>query len=136
MTTTLRLNDCLKKDCDAVLDDIGLSFSAAITIFMREVVRTGAIPFPLRSSRSIVRNGGRRHFMDAVNRIRAQSAVNHDHEWTMEEIDAVGALREDLKNSTTLRVYKENKYRFAYTYHSEKDPKKIRLEVVFTDKDY
>ena len=59
-----------------------------------------------------------------------------DRDSVMEEIDAVGALREDLKNSTTLRVYKENKYRFAYTYHSEKDPKKIRLEVVFTDKDY
>ena len=41
-----------------------------------------------------------------------------------------------LKNTTTLRVYKENKYRFAYTYRSEKDPSKIMLEVVFTDKDY
>ena len=54
----------------------------------------------------------------------------------MEEVDAKGALKEDLKNSTSLRVYKENKYRFAYTYRSEKDPKKIRLQVVFTDKDY
>ena len=59
-----------------------------------------------------------------------------DRDSVMEEVDAVGALKEDLRNSTTLRVYKENKYRFAYTYHSEKDPKKIRLEVVFTDKDY
>jgi len=103
MTTTLHLNDCLKKDCDAVLDDIGLSFSAAITIFMREVVRTGAIPFPLRSSRSIVRNGGRRHFMDAVNRIRAQSAVNHDHEWTMEEIDAeIAASRKERREQVAV----------------------------------
>ena len=48
-----------------------------------------------------------------------------DRDGVMEEVDA-----------TTLRVYKENKYRFAYTYRSEKDPKKIRLQVVFTDKDY
>ena len=88
MTTTLRLNDALKKDCDAVLDDIGLSFSAAVTIFMREVVRTGTIPFQLRSSRSMERKVGRYRFMDAIQRLRAQSAVNHDHEWTMEEIDA------------------------------------------------
>ena len=59
-----------------------------------------------------------------------------DRDSVMEEIDAVGALREDLKNSTTLRVYKENKYRFAYTYHSEKDPQKVLMEVAFTDKDY
>ena len=59
-----------------------------------------------------------------------------DQDGVMEKVDAVGALKEDLKNSTALRVYKENKYRFAYTYRSEKDPKKIRLEVVFTDKDY
>jgi hypothetical protein len=59
-----------------------------------------------------------------------------DRDGVMEEVDARGALKEDLKNSTSLRVYKENKYRFAYTYRSEKDPKKIRLEVVFTDKDY
>ena len=59
-----------------------------------------------------------------------------DRDGVMEEVDAVGALKQDLKNSTTLRVYKENKYRFAYTYHSAKDPKKIRLDVVFTDKDY
>ena len=59
-----------------------------------------------------------------------------DQDSVMEKVDAVGVLKEDLKNSTVLRVYKENKYRFAYTYYSEKDPKKIRLNVVFTDKDY
>ena len=59
-----------------------------------------------------------------------------DQDGIMEKVDARGALKEELKNSTNLRVYKENKFRFAYTYRSEKDPKKIRLEVIFTDKDY
>ena len=59
-----------------------------------------------------------------------------DQDSVLEKVDAVGALKEDLKNSTSLRVYKENKYRFAYTYRSGKDPKKIKLDVVFTDKDY
>ena len=59
-----------------------------------------------------------------------------DREDILQEIDAVGSLKEELKNTTTLRVYKEKKYRFAYTFHSEKDPKKVLLEVVFTDKDY
>lgn len=53
MTTTLRLNDELKHACDAILDDIGISFSAAVNIFMNEVVRTGGIPFMVRSPKAI-----------------------------------------------------------------------------------
>jgi hypothetical protein len=59
-----------------------------------------------------------------------------DQDGMMEKVNARKTLQEDLKNSTSLRVYKENKFRFAYTYYSEKDPKKVRMEVVFTDKDY
>lgn len=53
MTTTLRLNDKLKHACDAILDDIGISFSAAVNIFMNEVVRTGGIPFMVRSPKAV-----------------------------------------------------------------------------------
>lgn len=53
MTTTLRLNDDLKRACDEILDDIGISFSAAVTIFMNEVVRTGGIPFMVRSPKAV-----------------------------------------------------------------------------------
>ena len=49
---------------------------------------------------------------------------------------ALKVLKEDLKNSTSLKVYKDNGYRFAYTYRSEKDPKKVYIEVVLTEKDY
>ena len=41
-----------------------------------------------------------------------------------------------MKNSTVMKVYKENHYNFSYTYRSEKDPSKILLEVTLTDKDY
>ena len=53
MTTTLRLNDELKRACDAILNAIGISFSAAVNIFMNEVVRTGGIPFMVRSPKAI-----------------------------------------------------------------------------------
>ena len=51
MTTTLRIDDDLKRDCDSVLREIGLSFSSAVTLFLRQVVRTGSIPFALRAER-------------------------------------------------------------------------------------
>lgn len=59
-----------------------------------------------------------------------------DRDDILQEDDAINALKKELKNTTSLRVYKEKKYRFAYTYRSEKDPQKILLDVVFTDKDY
>ena len=52
-TTTIRLDCELKRSCDAILDDIGISFTAAVTIFMNEVVRTGGIPFMVRSPKAV-----------------------------------------------------------------------------------
>lgn len=51
MTTTLRIDDALKRECDSVLEDIGLSFSAAVTLFLKQVVRTRSIPFALLADR-------------------------------------------------------------------------------------
>ena len=59
-----------------------------------------------------------------------------DQDTLLQQIDMVGMLKNELKNTTSLRVYKENKFRFAYTYHSEKNPQKVLLDVVFTEKDY
>ena len=46
------------------------------------------------------------------------------------------ALKEELKNTTSMKVYKDNKYKFAYTFCSEKDPKKVLYEATLTEKDY
>ena len=49
MTTTFRIDDGLKNDCDAILDNIGLNMSSAITIFLKELSRRRAMPFELRA---------------------------------------------------------------------------------------
>jgi hypothetical protein len=59
-----------------------------------------------------------------------------DQEGVMQTVDAVSLIKEELKNTTSMRVYKENKYNFRYTYHSEKDPKKVWFDITLTDKDY
>ena len=59
-----------------------------------------------------------------------------DEEKLLNEIDAVNTLKKSLKNATVVKTYKDAKYRFAYTYRSDKDPNKILLDVVFTDKNY
>ena len=59
-----------------------------------------------------------------------------DNEKIVKELNGMQILKDNLKNSTSMKTYKENHYRFTYTYRSEKNPKKILLEVTLTDKDY
>ena len=47
MTTTLRIDDKLKADCDTVFDDLGISMTSAIMLFLKQVVRTRGIPFEI-----------------------------------------------------------------------------------------
>ena len=45
-------------------------------------------------------------------------------------------LKNALKNTTSVQIYKDEGYSFEYTYRSEKDPKVIYFDVLLTKKDY
>ena len=59
-----------------------------------------------------------------------------DKEGTLDSVEAVKTLKDGLKNTTAMKTYKDNGYNFTYTYHSERDPKKVLFEATFTEKDY
>jgi DNA-damage-inducible protein J len=44
----IRLEDSLKENVENIFSELGLSLSAATTMFYRQVVRYGGIPFELR----------------------------------------------------------------------------------------
>ena len=46
-TINIRVDDGLKKQSELVFDELGLSVTAAMTIFLKAVVRTNSIPFSL-----------------------------------------------------------------------------------------
>ena len=93
MTTTLRVDDGLKRECDAVLADIGLSFSAAVNIFMREITRSGAFPFQLRSSKCKLARP--RSISSILDSIREERVANNEPELTLDEINAeIAAARQ------------------------------------------
>ena len=48
-TISIRVDDKLKKSFDELCNEIGLSNSAAVTIFMKAAVREQRIPFELRT---------------------------------------------------------------------------------------
>ena len=46
----MRVDDTLKKNFDTICDDFGFTSTAAITVFMKTVVRERRIPFEIKAS--------------------------------------------------------------------------------------
>ena len=102
MTTTLRIDDNLKRDCEVVLEDLGLSMSGAVTLFLKQVVKQRAIPFIISCDRrpcydyaspsiASLRERGR-----IAQRYAAEMRDSCGREWTMDEIDAeIAAARRE-----------------------------------------
>lgn len=48
-TLSMRVDDTLKKNFDSICDDFGFISTAAITVFMKTVVRERRIPFEIKA---------------------------------------------------------------------------------------
>lgn len=46
-TITVRVEDELKKEANDVFREVGMDMSTAITIYLKQVVRSNGIPFPV-----------------------------------------------------------------------------------------
>lgn len=47
-TTTIRIDPNVKDRANEVFDELGLSLSAAVNVFLKAVVREGGMPFDVR----------------------------------------------------------------------------------------
>lgn len=45
--TTIRIEPEVKKEASAILDELGLSMSTAMNMFLRAVIREGGMPFEM-----------------------------------------------------------------------------------------
>ncbi len=43
----IRIDDVLKQQGERLFDDLGLSFSAAVSVFVKQAVREGGLPFAI-----------------------------------------------------------------------------------------
>jgi DNA-damage-inducible protein J len=104
MTTTLRIDDSLKRDCDAIFNDLGLSMAGAVTIFLKQVVKQRGIPFALSCDRQPTvnyffhRDSGLVERGRTASRYAAEMRDATDSEWSMEEINAeISSARKERK---------------------------------------
>ena len=106
MTTTLRIDDVLTRDCDDVFGRLGMSMASAITVFLKQVVRTRRIPFEIscadyhegRVEAFSSLSSRRRDALMAIEEIRADRIARNEREWTLDEINAeIAATRSDRR---------------------------------------
>ena len=94
MTTTLRIDDDLKQDCDAIFEDLGLSLSGAVTLFLRQVVKQRAIPFAISCDKIPTFRYYPNNMMsiaeraERAKRFAAEIRESNTREWSLDEINA------------------------------------------------
>ena len=81
----MRVDDTLKKKFDMICDDFGFTSTAAITVFMKTVVRERRIPFEIKASGMEQIN---KDAWEAFLEMRKQAAAAGVQDLTLEEINA------------------------------------------------
>ena len=66
-TLSMRVDDTLKKKFDMICDDFGFTSTAAITVFMKTVVRERRIPFDLEMRTQAAAAGVQDLTLDEIN---------------------------------------------------------------------
>ena len=84
-TLSMRVDDSLKKKFDMICDDFGFTSTAAITVFMKTVVRERRIPFEIKASG---REQINKEAWEAFLEMRTQAAAAGVQDLTLDEINA------------------------------------------------
>ena len=84
-TLSMRVDDTLKKNFDSICDDFGFTSTAAITVFMKTVVREKRIPFEIKASTKEQIN---KDALAAFLEMRAAAAEAGIQDMSPEEINA------------------------------------------------
>ena len=82
-TFSVRMDETLKMEFEALCTNMGMNMSTAINVFARAVVKEKRIPFELSASDVFSKEKAFRTF----NEIREQAVKNGTADMTMEEID-------------------------------------------------
>ena len=88
---TIRVDEQLKKNFDVLCDQFGLSNTAALSLFMKAVVRERRIPFEIKAE---TETEARRKGWEAFLQMRKMAIANGAADMSLEEINKeISAVR-------------------------------------------
>jgi len=70
---SIRMDEGLKKEADAILGELGLNMSAAVNIFLKQLVRQGGLPFTPTLETSQAADKKRQERLDSLLSFAAQN---------------------------------------------------------------
>lgn len=85
-TISIRVDETLKKSFDSLCDEFGFSNTAAITVFMRTVVRERRIPFEIKAPTKQQRN---EKAWNAFLELREQAREAGIQDLTLDQINGI-----------------------------------------------
>ena len=68
-TVTMRVDGDLKRQAELICEDIGLTPSAAYTLFLKAIVRTHSIPFKLEASSSLLSETNTNYLLESIKKL-------------------------------------------------------------------
>lgn len=98
--STVRINDNIKKEVTPILEDLGMSLSEAINIFLHQIKLNNGIPFELRRKGIIELNDGYGSYICEYGHLHDYSKINFEelkNDMSGKTYNNVKELMEDLE---------------------------------------
>ena len=86
---SIRVDEDIKKEAEALFSKLGLTLSAATNVFYRQAIRTQGIPFPLTMTEVSSKMQARNAFGEAFRAAQEQSFINGTSEISLDEINDI-----------------------------------------------
>jgi len=93
--STVRINDNIKKEIAPILEELGLSLSEAINIYLHQIKLHNGIPFELKRKKELKMNDGKGSYI---------CKYGHLHDYSKIDLEK---LEEEAKNNKTYNNVKE-----------------------------
>ena len=78
-TITLRVNPELKREAEALCEEMGLTLSTAYTMFLKAVVRTRSIPFRVQASEDpFWSEKNQKYLAESIQELKAGKGKEHE----------------------------------------------------------
>lgn len=77
-TVTMRVNPDLKRQAEALCNDMGFTLSTAYTMLLKAIVRTRTLPFPLAASDPFYSKSNISHLKRGIAQLDAGKGEEHE----------------------------------------------------------
>ena len=98
VNVTIRVDEETKREFDTFCDNVGMNITTALNMYMKAVLRTRQLPFPITDIKPLKQTDARESLKRAFKAAQEQSVKNGTDKMTMDEIDAeIAAYRREKR---------------------------------------